>query len=207
MLSTSSRLAVLSSILLIFLVSATPAAAEVRPGSFEFELYGGWYDAGPDVLGGSPTLGGRFGYNATPRFFVQGGLGYTNFESSVTDGVSFGTVTLDLWVMDFSFGYNFTEDTNVTPEVHVGFGGGFGSRAGALQINDPDVCGVLSCTATFENLSKDSFTLHGGAGVRIDLGDLIYLRPGIQARWFGARDDDEWDVEYSVSLGFKFGGN
>jgi hypothetical protein len=207
MLSSLTRRIVMSSIVLILVVSAYPASAEVRPGSFEFELYGGWYDAGPGVLGGSPTLGGRFGYNATPRFFVQGGLGYTKFESSLTNGDSSGTATVDLWNMDFSFGYNFTEDSNVTPEVHAGFGGGFGTVGGALQINDPDVCGVLSCTATFENLSEDSFTLHGGAGVRIDLGDLIYVRPVIQARWFGARDDDEWDVEYSVSLGFKFGGN
>ena len=94
----------------------------------------------------------------------------------------------------------------MTPEIHAGFGGGFGSAGGSLEINDPDICGVLTCTVTFENLSEDSFTLHGGAGVRIDLGSLIYLRPVVQARWFAARDGNTWDPEFSVSVGFKFGG-
>lgn len=206
MWSSIRRLAFTAS-MLVALGACQPALAEVRQGSFELEMYGGWYVPGPNLVSGEPTWGGRFGYNATPRFFVQGTLGYTHFETNVSDGVSFGTANLNLWNMDFSFGYNFLEDRDVTPEVHAGFGGGFGSAGGALQINDPDVCGVLTCTVQFDNLSEDSFTLHGGVGVRIDLGHLIYLRPIVQTRWFVARDADEWDVEYSLSLGFKFGGN
>lgn len=206
MYSNSIRRAVFSLVVMAVGLAALPAHAEVRDGSFELELYGGWYDPGPSALPGAPTVGGRFGYNVTPRFFVQATLGYTNFEKDVSDGSNFGTVNLDLWNLDFGFGYNFTEDSNVTPEVHAGFGGGFGSAGGALQVNDTDLCGVAGCRVTFDNLSENSFTLHGGAGVRIDLSDLIYIRPVVQARWFAARDSSKWDPEYSVSLGFKFGG-
>ena len=207
MLSHPMRRAALSLILLALVVSALPALAEVRQGSFELELYGGWYDPGPSVLPGEPTFGGRFGYNATQSFFVQATLGYTNFETDVAAGGDSGTIQLDLLNLDFSFGYNFTEGGNVTPEIHAGFGGAFGSSGGALLINDPEVCGVAPCTVTFDNVARDSFTLHGGLGVRIDLSDLIYLRPVIQARWVSARDNGSWDAEYVVSLGFKFGGN
>lgn len=206
MVSRGSLLAVLVLTVLAVLAAAGPARADVREGSYELELYGGYYVPGPSELPGAPTLGGRFGYNVTQRFFVQATLGYTRFERDVSDGVSYGTVDLDLWDLDFSFGYNFLVDGNVTPEVHAGFGGGFGSLGGDLQINDPDLCGVLACRVQFENLSANSFTLHAGAGVRIDLSELIYLRPVVLTRWYAARDTDKWDPEYSVSIGFKFGG-
>jgi hypothetical protein len=201
-----ARLAAMSLIVLMFLGGALPTHAEVRDGSFDLELYGGWYDPGPGALPGEPTAGARFGYDVTPRFFVQGTLGFTNFETAVESGGNAGTIDLDLWTMDFGFGYHLTEGTSVTPEVHAGFGGGFGSIGGDLQIDDTDLCGVAGCRVQFENLSENSFTLHGGVGVRIDLGDLLYLRPVVQTRWFSARDRNKWDMEYSVSLGFKFGG-
>ena len=207
MVLNAIRRVTLTLTVLVVVAAVVPAVAEVREGSFELELYGGWYDPGPSQIPGEPTLGGRFGYNATPRFFVQGTLGYTNFETNVSSGGNSGTIDLDLWTMDFGFGYNFTEDSNVTPEIHAGFGGGFGTAGGDLQIDDTDLCGVAGCRVQFDNLSENSFTLHGGVGVRIDLGDLIYLRPVVQARWFAARDSSPWELEYSLSLGFKFGVN
>jgi hypothetical protein len=193
--------------LFVAFFSALPAAAEVREHSVELEIYGGYVNPSPSVLDGEATVGGRVGYNLTPRFNLQAVLGYSEFEQSVADATDTGTVKLELWNVDMDFAYNFLEGGNVTPEVHAGFGGAFGKASGSLQIADPEVCGAAACTVTFDNLSEDSFTLNAGAGVRIDFGRLIYLRPVIQTRWYAARDEDQWDPEFTVSLGFKFGGN
>jgi len=199
------RVAICAGLLAAF-VAVRPAVAQVREGSIELEFYAGYVDPGPSAIDGEPTIGGRLGYNVTPRFNLQAVLGYSEFDKGVADLTDTGTVKLELWNVDLNFAFNFVEDRKVTPEIHAGFGGAFGSASGSLQIKDQEICGGVACTVQFENLSRDSFTLNVGAGVRIDFGRLIYLRPVIQTRWYAARDDDQWDPEFSVSVGFKFGG-
>ena len=55
------------------------------------------------------------------------------------------------------------------------------------------------------NLDFDTFTVHAGGGVKIDISDLVYIRPGARFRWFEEREDDEIDQEITLAVGFQWG--
>jgi hypothetical protein len=52
--------------------------------------------------------------------------------------------------------------------------------------------------------NDDSLTVHGGLGVKIPLGEKVYLRPDARVRWFDNGGDT--DVEASLAQGFELGG-
>jgi hypothetical protein len=195
-------------LLLAIAASGSSLFAEIREGSFEVELYGGYYDLQADLLDGDATLGGRFAYNSTQHFNFQANLGYTKLEQNLNELALTGEVEAELWLLDFSFGYHFMPNKKFVPEVNGGFGGLFATGSGDVEIlegGDP-ICGTERCSVLFKNLTEDSFTLNAGGGVKIDLGRTIYLRPLIRARYITQRDSDKIDPEYSLSIGFKIGG-
>lgn len=93
----------------------------------------------------------------------------------------------------------------VVPEIQAGLGGvrtGFTLNSSTC---DPLV-GCQSYNGGYE--SSSHFQTHFGVGVRFYATDHIFIRPAVDVHWvnnyfqFGS----DWVPEYSISLGYSFGG-
>ena len=167
--------------------------ASVEEDTWSFSIYAGNYDPGPDVIDDDVSFGVRLGKVLSPHFGWEGEIGYFNVEEDFTTPVP-GSIDSDIIFFDFSLIRYLRVDSRVTPTL---FGGaGFSSAS-----SDVSVGGI-----TFNDLDSESFTLHGGFGAIIDLGEKYYIRPSTRFRWFENRDDDEIDTEFTVAFGWKFGG-
>ena len=183
---------------IVLLASFCPAAADVIPGSWEFEIYGGTSDPGFDFLDDDLVYGVRAGYNATEYFNFTTSVGYFSTDEEVsslgfTGDLEFSDTTIDLSAM-----LSLIPDKAFNPQLFAGIGWSFVSL-------DAEVTGPGGTFPSSIEAEDDSFTAHGGAGIRIDLGRVVYLNGQIRLRWYEARDEDNTATEYTLGLGFKIG--
>lgn len=107
------------------------ASAGIRDGSFEVGLFGGYnFFEEKQNLTDDPIIGGRFGYNITKNFGVEGVIAY--IKSSVDDPTIMGAKKgqyrspideVELTFLHVNAIYHFMPEGNFTPFITAGFGG------------------------------------------------------------------------------------
>ena len=172
---TASWWTVLTLAVLVMSLGSGPAVAEGN-----FELYLGYYFPDDDVIDEDLTYGIRLGHRFSDRFGLQGTLG--RYETEI-DFIDLELIFADLSLVFF---------TNPGQQTEFLIYGGPGWA-------------FVEAEAGFVEVSDDSLTVHLGAGLVIELGEKLYLRPDVRARWF-EEGDDEIDLELTLGLGFRFGG-
>lgn len=186
-------------ILVLLAASFSPEArAEVHEGSMNVEIFAGELDPGPDLLDSETNLGLRYGWDFSRRLGFQFEFWRYETDSSFTSGMTIASFDLDLDGIEISI-YGFLRpESRVSILLFGGIGGVFGSLD--ASISNPLFSARLS------NARDDSFTAHGGGGLRIQLGEHVYLRPDARFRWIEKREDDEIDMAVTLAVGFNFGG-
>ena len=175
-------------IVLAVLLAAAAAAASVAPAAAQyryFELYGGYYDPGLDVLDNDITGGLRFGSRLSENWGweLQGGFFDVNGDADRPLAGVVGDangIFVDLSGVWYVLGSNF------------GLLGGVG-----FATVDVDL------TGTTEDVSDDAFTYHFGGFYEWDLTDTFFVKPGIRVRKFEGDTYEKSDTEYSLGLGWK----
>ncbi len=186
--------------ILVLLVASfgSGAHAEVHEGSMNVEIFAGEYDPEPDLLDSETNFGIRYGWDYTRRVGFQFEFWRYDTDGDFTSGMTSGSFDLDLDGIEISL-YGFLRpESRVSILLYGGIGGVFASLD--ASISGPLLSGV------FNNLQDDSFTAHAGGGLRIQLGEHVYLRPDGRFRWIEKRAGDDIDTTLSLALGFNFGG-
>ena len=187
-----------SALVLLIAAFGTPANAEVHVDSMNIELFAGELDPGPDLLDSETNFGLRYGWDFSRRLGFQFELWRYETDGTFTSGMTTGSFDLDLDGIELSVYAFFVPDGRVTLFLFGGIGGVFADL-------DANISNPLFSTS-LRNAQDDSFTAHGGGGLRIQLGEHVYLRPDARVRWIEKREDDEIDTAYSLAIGFNFGG-
>jgi hypothetical protein len=165
-------------------VSFAPAAE--AQGSYRwFEIYGGYYDPGLDVLDNDITLGLRygrrfnpnFGWELTGGFFDLNGDADRPLAGTAGDASAYFGEASAVW---FIAGSNFA------------LLGGVG-----FATVDVDIVGST------EDASDDAFTYHFGTFYEWDIGDKFFLKPQVRVRKFEGDTYEKSDTEYVLGLGWK----
>ncbi len=180
------------------LAAISPSAADVIPESWEIEVYGGTSDPGIDFLDDDLVFGLRVGYNITEHFNLTSSVGYYSTEEEISDLGFTGELDFTDTTIDLSAMLHLIPDKPFNPQLFAGLGWSFVSLEG--EVSGPG--GLYPSSIEGED---NSFTVHGGAGIRIDLGSIVYLNGQIRLRWYEGRDEDETATEYALGLGFKLG--
>lgn len=161
-----------------------PAAAWAAPSDHaetgHFELFAGRYAPEESSINEETVYGLRSGYRLSDRLGLEGSLGYVGFSESIFDG--------DFFIVDASL------------KLYLNPGG----KAEWYLIGGPGWAFIDVDASGAGLIEEDSFTLHAGLGVDIDLSERVYLRPEVRARWYELVDGT--DLEATLALGFRIGG-
>jgi OmpA-OmpF porin, OOP family len=170
------------------------ARSEIRAGSFEAGLFGGYnFFQSSQNLKPGPIAGARIGYNFTPHFGVEAAGEYIwskvddQSKLGLTEG-QYGSpmdkVNLTFYHLDLV--YHFTPYSKFTPFVLVGFGGAH---------YDPSIS------------TKDMAAFNVGVGAKYALTDNIALRFDLKD-YMATEIMQETYHNFGVTLGitFAFGG-
>ena len=182
----------------VLLATAAPAAhAGLGEDVMFFEVYGGTYDPELDALDSSVTYGVRFGGTLGTRLAIGGTLGYFETDGKISDPLATGPIELSAWLADATVSYLFMPDSRFAT---LAAGGGIG---GAVADLDGELT-TQGLQVTFKDVEQDSLTLHLMGAAAFNLSQRIYLKPALRWRWYEAREDNEFDLEYTFALGFVF---
>jgi opacity protein-like surface antigen len=192
-----SSLLVMGTLMLLVMASGSSAWAKVEEDMKNFEIFAGNYDPEPDVLDSDPTFGVRFGWDVSRRFGVRTELSLFSQDGDFTSGMTTGNLDITYLFADVSFIAFLWPDSRASLEL---FGGG----GGAFNDIEVSITSGPGAGLALGNISDDSFILHVGGGVRIQLGENIYLRPEGRLRYFENRDDDEMDQLLTLAVGWNF---
>ena len=179
--------AVLLGFATLLLIPAT-AAAQARTGSLE-AYAGEYFPDKPDYLKDDLIYGVRGSYSWTGSLASEVSVG--RYEQSFHFAPGAG-IDLHETLLDLSTAWTFNPASRARFALFAGPGWAF-FDATSYNPGMPDDSG-----------SDDSFTLHAGASLRIDLSDRVYVRPDVRARWID-KLDDAIDYEASVGIGIRLG--
>ena len=172
------------------------ARSEIRAGSFEMGLFGGYnFFQSSQNLKAGPIAGGRVGYNFTRHFGIEGAGEYiwskVDDASKPAGGGEEGQFRYPLDKVNLTFYhldlvYHFMPDSKLTPFVLVGFGGAH---------YDPSIS------------TKDMAAFNVGVGAKYSLTDNIALRLDLKDYIVTEIMQDTYH-NFGVTLGitFAFGG-
>jgi OOP family OmpA-OmpF porin len=170
------------------------ARSEIKAGSFEVGLFGGYnFFQSSQNLKAGPLVGGRLGYNFTRHFGIEGAGEYiwSRVDDKALTGGEEGqyrspmdNVNLTFYHIDAV--YHFMPDGKFTPFVLVGFGGAH---------YDPSIS------------TKDMAAFNVGVGAKYSLTDNIALRLDLKD-YMVTEIMQETYHNFGVTLGitFAFGG-
>jgi OOP family OmpA-OmpF porin len=170
------------------------ARSEIKAGSFEVGLFGGYnFFQSSQNLKAGPLVGGRLGYNFTRHFGIEGAGEYiwSRVDDKALTGGEEGqyrspmdNVNLTFYHIDAV--YHFMPDSKFTPFVLVGFGGAH---------YDPSIS------------TKDMAAFNVGVGAKYSLTDNIALRLDLKD-YMVTEIMQETYHNFGVTLGitFAFGG-
>lgn len=172
-------------VLTIFFLLSTGSSAPVfgqdRTGG-TFELVAGWYLPESDALDDDVTYGIRGGYRFSESFGFEGSL--TVFEPEVANT----SVGIDFLLADLSFKW---------------YPGSARSNSELVLFGGPGWANIdVNFGGFFGSVSEDSITAHVGLAGELSLGEKIYLRPDVRARWI--EETEDVDLEGTLALGFRF---
>jgi len=153
------------------------------------------------ILGGAATLdfgsfyggGIGFGYNVSDHVNLNADVNFGSVESTVHMAGSSVESDALLINTDIALDYNVLK-SRLTPLLTVGFG--------VSSFSDE-----VSTPRVFLEYTQPTFSLGGGAGVRWDMTDHLFLKAVYRAAWHTGLDEfDDNLVNHTVTLmfGFKF---
>lgn len=150
-----------------------------------------------------PTMGGLFGmFGGDYMFRRMLGFG-AEYSVHFTQ-----TEYLGLNVRPAFFDFNavfqpLPKSTKIVPEIQGGLGGA------NLKFYVPQQSCIVNCT-TFNTYvqSSNHFQLHASAGVRFYVTHSIFIRPQFDIHWVHNLTEygSDWVPEYTVAVGYTFGG-
>lgn len=167
--------------LLVAVGIAPPAFAQDRTGG-TFELVGGWYMPEASELDDDVTYGLRGGYRFSDSFGFEGSL--TIFEADIANT----PIGIDFFLTDASFKW-YPGGGRGSNELVVFGGPGW-------AVIDVDLGGF------FGSVSEDSINAHAGLAGELSVGETVYFRPDVRARWI--EETEDIDLETTLALGFRF---
>ena len=182
----------------VLLASAAPIAqAGIGEDVMFFEVYAGLYDPELSALDSTTTFGVRLGGTIGTRLAISGTLGYFEADGRVSGSLVSGPIEVLAGLADATMSYLFIPDSRfVTIAAGGGIGGAFAEVDGELTTNELEL--------TFKNFGENSFTLHLTGAAAFNLSKRLYLKPAVRWRWYEARDDNNFDLEYTFALGYIF---
>lgn len=166
---------------------------------FTIEGFGGYYD--PNAVDENGEIfGGRIGLRPSDEFGMQLSVGAIDLEDDFLD-IEDEDLRYQLLLADFSFQWYPT-------------GGGFYVMAGPGYSTVDIEIDVPGDDNDFED-DDSTWTVHAGLGYRWDIGESFFIRPEAKARYFDGTEFefdesesyDGLDTEFTLALGFRFGGN
>ena len=192
---------VLSTVVAAILVLCGPVAspAAAADGDTGVEVFLGWMDPGPGLVDENPTAGVRWTDMLSERVGLQVSLGYFNGEldtPDVNDPVFDYSFDSESVFLDLGGVLDLAPRADISPKLVAGIGWAW--------VHVDEYADTVLPEDDLEGISKDSLTAHLGLFVTIDLGERLYLAPGIRGRWIENRADDEIDLQASVALGCRF---
>lgn len=184
---------------LLLALSAFPASAGT------FELYGGYFSPHDDLFDEGLTYGLRGSWPVRETWSAEVSVGrWSDSHRETFGGIQFpglprlGGITVDfdlaLTMVDLSLGKQIGESG------WRAFGGaGWGFAEADAKVTGIGLPGQLDLTSTGR---EDSLSLHLGLAGRFPLGEKLYLRPDVRARWF-TEGSSGADLEATVALGWS----
>lgn len=176
--------------------SACSAVASVPPNSAEFEVLAGYTFPGPDILDGDAFFGLRAGFNAGVHLYLDLELAFQNSDTRFTQQGTVVEVDYEAFVLDLSAGWTFATRKRWNPMLYGGLG--WVNVTADVEVSPPGAFDQIG------GLFDNSFSLHGGAGIRIGVTKGSYVRVDYRVRWFDERDDDPLDGEATLAYGWYF---
>ena len=116
----------------VLLAAIAPAAADVVPESWEFEIYGGNSDPGFDFIDDDLVVGLRAGFNVTEYFNLQTSVGYFTTKDDVSSLGFTGEIEFTDTYIDLSAMLNLIPDKAFNPQLFAGIGWSFVSLDGEV---------------------------------------------------------------------------
>jgi len=164
----------------VVVLAASPAPAQIRPGSVSITPFFGGYTFDSDLhLDTKPVYGLRLGYDITPRWGVEVATDYVSTELEQGGG----NVRALGYRLDAL--YHFMPDKKFVPFIAAGVGG--------TTLRYP------------EGMKNDTDSLFNyGGGIKYFFTDALALRADI--RQLLVFDGSQSDFEYTIGLTFLFGG-
>lgn len=173
----SSRSLLLSSLILVTtLALSAPASLAQNSGAY-VEAFAGkiFYETDFDL--DETTFGARGGYRFDERWGIEGTISRQEIDDFI-----------DVYFVDVSLRRSLVQGER-TELFFVGGPGLFRADFGSFPFND----------------TEDELALHAGLGLDIKLGERLYLRPDVRARWVdGDLFDDDIHTEATLGVGFRF---
>ena len=153
----------------------TSAAQAAEPGGYLEALAGQIYYEADSDLD-ETVFGLRSGYRFGDRWAIEGAVSFQDVDD------------VDVYLIDLSMRGSIVS----------------GRRAELFFVGGPGLF-----RADFGGDSSDDteneIALHAGLGLAVDLGERVYLRPDVRARWIsGDLFEDDLHVEATLALGFRF---
>ncbi len=179
-----------------------PARAAIVMGTYEIELFAGYYNPNPVVLDKNVSVGLRFGYNVTENLNIRGEMTYFDTGGNfATYHGEFGDITgtVDYSALTFEFPLSIYPYPNSKWITNFFLGPGFSFVSSEVKVSDERF--------PFESgdLEKSGFTILAGIGVRREFGKRFFANLVGRSRWHAARDQDRLDWEATLGLGITFG--
>ena len=192
---TAPVIKILSLALLVFVFFfPLSARAEVKEGSFEVSPFAGYnFFEDAQNLKDSPVYGGRFGYNFTKHFGIEGAMEFIN--SRVRDTSRIGAKegqfrspanSVDLVFYHVDAVYHFLPDNKLTPFVAAGYGGTHYSS----RISNQDM-------STFDFGVGAKYWVADNFAFRLDLRDSLVTE---------VMEETYHNINATVGIVFAFGG-
>ncbi|MFN3199300.1 MAG: OmpA family protein [Bradymonadia bacterium] len=179
----------LSAFLLPALVWAAPAHSQVRPGSVELGVYGGYWE-GDGILKDAPIIGGRIMYNLSRIFGLEVSYGFVPTEAERFEDVpTAGGLTRQA----------VTEDQNVH-ETSLNL---------VVHLSDTVITPYISVGADMVNAEETSFGPNVALGAKYYMTEDLSLRADVRAYF---SEDDQFGnsffhSEATLGLGYQLGGD
>lgn len=169
---------------------APAAQAAITEDTGNIEIFAGWYAPEEDIPGENLddlTYGLRGGYNFTSHFMLQFGLQRFDTDYRVVGG----TVDIDQWMFDVSFGWM------VNPE----------DRGVFMLYGGPGWANTDIDVPVGKDFDDSSLSLHLGVAGLLEITPRFYMRPDGRYRWIDgdSNNDDRGDWEVTLGFGWALG--
>ncbi|MDX2000628.1 MAG: hypothetical protein SF066_23145 [Thermoanaerobaculia bacterium] len=170
-----------------------------------YEIYGGYYSPDDGVFQEGLTYGVRGSWPVRDAWSVGLSVGrWEDSQSARFGGIQFpGLPPIGGFEVEFEVTLTLV-DVSVAKELTPGGWMVYGGPGWAFAEADAEVrgIGIPGGFDVSDSAREDSFTVHLGFGGRFPLGERMYWRPDIRARWF-TEGGSSSDLEASIALGWS----